>query len=296
MSTKARLAAPLLAVLVAACGTGIGSTTPSPATSLLSGTSSSARSAVGSATVAPATERPSATPSASFVSPPLRVVGLGDSYMSAQNAKGQSFMDVYAAELEQTLGRPVDVTLLVADDATTAKLKESLASDDSARASVANADVIVISVGGNDSDPFGVYPKGTCAPKQPLPVCLEAYSPTLTANYDAILSSISVLRAGKPTAVRVTSADDPFVGLPEAPSKTFARDFFAQVAEAQTAAVFAVAKRHGAKTVDYLHAFGGPDGLSDPARYLADDHLHPGELGIKAIADLLIGLGVPELG
>jgi hypothetical protein len=44
----------------------------------------------------------------------------------------------------------------------------------------------------------------------------------------------------------VTSMDEPFVGLPEAPSKTFARDFFAQVAEAQTAAVFAVAKKYTA--------------------------------------------------
>jgi len=39
--------------------------------------------------------------------------------------------------------------------------------------------------------------------------------------------------------------------------------------------VFAVAERHGAKTVD---------------------HSDPGELGIQIIADLLLRLGIPELG
>ena len=151
------------------------------------------------------------------------------------------------------------------------------------------------SVGGNDSDPFGIFPKGTCAPTQPLPACLKAYDPALTANYEAILASIAQLRAGKPTAVRVTSMDDPFVGMAEAPSKTFARDFFAQVAKAETDAIFAVAKKHGAMTVDYLRAFSGPDGLSDPAKYLAPDHGHPGEVGIQVIADLLTNLGIPEL-
>jgi hypothetical protein len=110
--------------------------------------------------------------------------------MSAQNANGESFMDVYAAELEKELERPVDVTLITSGDSTSAKVRESLASDGSTGASVENADVIVISVGGNDSDPFGMYPK-TCAPSQPLAACLKAYSPTLEGNYESILASIA---------------------------------------------------------------------------------------------------------
>ena len=264
-----------------------------------SGSAAPTSSTVASATIVPATAHPRPSPSAAnppeSASPALHVVGLGDSYMSAQNAKGQSFMDVYVAGLEQQLRRSVELTLIAGGDETTAKLRDQLASDDSARDAVAKADVIVISVGGNDSDPFAVYPKGTCAPKQPLPDCLAAYSPMLPDNYEAILTSIEALRAGKPTAIRVTSMDDPFVGWTEAPTKTFARDFFAQVAEAQTQAVFEIAQRHGAKTVDYLHLFSGPDGLRDPGPYLADDHAHPGDVGIEAIADLLKDLGTPEL-
>ncbi len=286
MTIRAPFVGLVLALLVAACGAGSGVTSSPPAASVPTAASTPATAA-----------SPSGPPSAAASStiPPLRVVGLGDSYMSAQNAKGESFMDVYAAELEKRLSRPVDLTLIASGDATSTKVMESLTSDGSTRASVENADVIVISVGGNDSDPFGMYPKGTCAPSQPLVACLKAYSPTLEGNYEAILASIAELRAGKPTAIRVTSMDDPFVGLPEAPSKAFARDFFAQVAEAQTEAVFAVAKKRGAKTVDYLHIFSGQDGLSDPAKYLAADHSHPGDLGIQVIADELMRLGIPEL-
>jgi hypothetical protein len=47
--------------------------------------------------------------------------------------------------------------------------------------------------------------------------------------------------------------------------------------------------------VDYLHIFGGADGTEDPAPFLGQDHAHPGDTGIKAIADLLAEIGVPEL-
>jgi hypothetical protein len=61
--------------------------------------------------------------------PALRVVGLGDSYMTAQNSKGQSFLNLYAEELQKTLGRPVDVTSLARNDGTTANVRENLTSN-----------------------------------------------------------------------------------------------------------------------------------------------------------------------
>jgi lysophospholipase L1-like esterase len=215
--------------------------------------------------------------------------------MSAQNSKGQSFMDLFAAQLQAKLGRSVDLTSLTGDNATTASVREGLTSDANYRDKVANADVIVISVGGNDSDPFGVYPKGTCAPGGPLAACLDAYAPRFASNYEAILTAVTTLRAGKPTAVRVTSADNPFVGWAQAPSPTFGMDFFAQVAAAETATACGVAKKHGAKCIDYLHVFSGKNGLADTSKYLDPDHNHPGDVGIKVIADLLSLSGTPEL-
>ena len=153
----------------------------------------------------------------------------------------------------------------------------------------------MISVGGNDSDPFGVYPQGTCSPSQPLPECLATYAPTFAANYDSILAEVTRLRAGKPTAIRVTSADNPFVGWSEAPSPTFGVGFYAQVAQAETDAACAAATAHEALCIDYLHIFGGADGAADPAPFLGPDHAHPGDVGIQAIGEALTHLGVPEL-
>jgi hypothetical protein len=93
----------------------------------------------------------------------------------------------------------------------------------------------------------------------------------------------------------VTSADNPFVGWAQAPSPTFGMDFFAQVAAAETATACGVAKKHGAKCIDYLHVFSGKNGLADTSKYLDPDHNHPGDVGIKVIADLLSLSGTPEL-
>jgi len=215
--------------------------------------------------------------------------------MSTQNTKGESFMDLYAASLGRTLARPVELANLASDNATTDSVRNSLTTDDAVRTKAASADVIVISVGGNDSDPFGKYPKGTCARASSLQSCLKAYAPRFTANYEAILSTVATLREGKPTLIRVTSADNPFVGWSEAPSTAFGKDFYAQVAEAQTTTVCMLATKHGAKCIDYLHVFGGRDGLADPAAYLADDHAHPGDMGIQTIASLLSASGTQGL-
>jgi lysophospholipase L1-like esterase len=170
-----------------------------------------------------------------------------------------------------------------------------LRTDDTTREVVAAADIVLVSVGGNDSDPFAVYPPGTCTGRQSGAACLAAYAPDFADNYEAILTEIDSLRGGRPTALRVTSADNPFVGWSEAPDKGFGVRFYRQVAEAETAAACGAGTRHHGQCVDYLHVFGGRDGTQDPAPYLADDHAHPGDRGIAAIADLLVGIGVPEL-
>ena len=223
------------------------------------------------------------------------VVGLGDSFTATQNSKGQTYLDLYATALQTSERRAVNVHDLSDDANTTARLLEHLRTDEATRTAVSKADIIVISVGGNDSDPFGVYPDGTCSRSQPLSDCLAAYAPRFAANYESILTEVDHLRSGTPTSIRVTSADNPFVGWSEAPSATFGVDFYAQVAAAETEAACSTAIKHGASCLDYLHIFGGPDGTADPAPYLGPDHAHPGDAGIEAISDALIRLGVAEL-
>ncbi len=237
-------------------------------------------------------EAPSPTPSGP---PSWHLVGLGDSFTATQNSSGRSYLDLFQESLQAKASRTVELEDLSSDDNTTAKLADQLRHDETIRDAVAGADIILVSVGGNDSDPFGVYPPGTCSPKQSFSACLHAYAPDFAKNYEVILSEIDSLRAGKPTAIRVTSADNPFVGWSEAPNKTFGVQFYRQVAEAETKVACAAATRHGGVCVDYLHIFGGADGTKDPAPFLGQDHAHPGDAGIKAIADLLAEIGVPEL-
>lgn len=224
------------------------------------------------------------------------IVGLGDSFTKTQNAQGDTYLDLFATHLQEARHVPVTVNDLSDDANTSAKLADDLLHDAMTREAVAVADIVLVSVGGNDSDPFATYPSGTCAPSQPLFRCLRTYAPTFTRNYRKILQGVEALRAGRPTAVRVTSADNPFVGWSEAPTETFGVDFYRQVAEAETAAACRIATLYGARCVDYLHLFGGADGTLDPAPYLGTDHAHPGDAGIRLIADVLAQLDVPELG
>lgn len=228
----------------------------------------------------------------------LHVVGMGDSVMETGAGESASIIDVFASNLKSRgLAGSLVVDNLGDPSATSDSLRSALQSDRKMRDSVAAADIVVVSVGGNDADPFASYPSGTCSLGHDAADCLAAYAPHLEANLDAIATEIVALRGDKPTALRFMSPDyNPFVGWDQAPSASFGADFYAQVAGAETAAACAVAERHGGVCADVFHLFNGQDGTADAAAYLADDHAHPGRTGIEAVATLLTDLGVPELG
>ena len=241
---------------------------------------------------------PRVRPQAGTTGTALRVVGLGDSVMETGASENASILDLFAAKLKSSgVAASLVVDNLGDPSATSDSLRSALQSDGKMRDAVAAADIVVVSVGGNDADPFATYPPGTCAFGGDSAECLAAYAPHLVANLDAIATEILALRGGKPTALRLMSPDyNPFVGWDQAPSASFGADFYAQVASAETAAGCAVAESHGGLCVDVFHLLNGPDGTADAATYLADDHAHPGRTGIEAVASLLTDLGVPELG
>jgi lysophospholipase L1-like esterase len=207
----------------------------------------------------------------------------------------------FAAAIGALSGRSVELTTLVDPTMTTTTLLQRVMSSETWRSTIAGADVITITVGGNDADPFGSYPIGTCAPGGKPAACLLAYAPALEPNLDAILAEIGKLRSGRPTAIRVTNPDfNPFIGLepgrdlpPFAPD--FGVSFYRQVADGELAVVCAVAERHGAQCVDFYHAFNGPDGTADAAPFLTSDHLHPSKVGQDRIAELLGAAGLAPL-
>jgi lysophospholipase L1-like esterase len=263
---------------------------------LVAGCTSATTSAATTTTPPAPTTLPvaaSTTTSSAVPVSPLELLGIGDSYMSAHDSNGNSFLDAYATLLKAD-GKVLNVRQLTDNQNDTNRVLESL-SQPSVGAVVGTSDIIVLSVGGNDVDPFGVFPPGTCSPAQALSECLAAYAPKFEANLDQIVTTIEQLRRGRPTAIRILGADNPFVGWSEAPKPDFGTAFFAQVATAETKAACDVAAKHHATCIDFLHVFSGPNATDDPAKYLADDHGHPGDLGIATIAQLLHSAGLAEL-
>ena len=231
----------------------------------------------------------------------LRVVVLGDSIATgSEGGSGTSYGAVYADLLEQQTGQQVELTNLADPSETSATLLTALGSPELKEA-VASSDIVVITVGGNDGDPFATYEPGVCAAGGDPAACIGAYAPDQEANLDAIIGAVEELRAGQPTAIRLTSPDyNPFVGVDEIADvppfpKEFGLTFFRQVAEAENDNACRVAEAHDAGCADFLHVFNGAQGDQPATAYLGADHLHPSEAGQQAIAKALLGTGLAPL-
>src|SRR6186997_1190878 len=155
-----------------------------------------------------------------------KLVGLGDGVMLEGQGDRTSFVDQFARRLEAAdPGLTIDVTNLGNGPDTSGSVLGALQTDLVLQERIAAADIIVISVGGNDADPFASYPEGTCTPTT-ADACLQVYAPQFARNFEAIVSEIQTLRAGKPTALRLLSDFNPFIGLSDAPTPEFGVEFY----------------------------------------------------------------------
>lgn len=230
------------------------------------------------------------SPSPSTAAAGWNLVALGNSIVS------EGYPQLFADLVEQQTGKPVAVTSFADGSNTSAAVLASLRETRSVREAVEAADIVTITVGGNDADPFATYPVGACAPGGKASACLARYASDLAVNYEAILTEIEKLRAGEPTLVRPTSPDyNPFIGWDAAPTKTFGLDFYRQVADAETQMVCDLATKHGLVCADIYHAFNGPAGSKDAAPFLASDHAHPSGAGSQLIAETLMNAGLAPL-
>ena len=242
-----------------------------------------------------ATDPPSFKPSPASTKPPaLHLLALGNSIVPEPLGFGYPER---LAKLIHTNGGP----LVEVDDrgggGTSESLLHDIKTDPTLRQRIADADIVTITIGGNDSDPAGNYPDRVCDSVQAPLDCLAVYQPTFQANIDSILSEINSLADGHAQAVRVTSPDyNPFIGWSGAPSPTMGVDFYRYAARGLTAGACLAAEEHGAKCADFLLAFNGPDGTGDAAPYLQNDHLHPSAVGADLIAQIIFDLGFEELG
>jgi len=204
---------------------------------------------------------------------------------------------LWADDLEAETGREIEFTDLTgahepsaAESKGSASLLETLQTSEPSRAAVENADIVLIATGPNEMGTvMAASQAGTCGGPDQFD-CIRALGDEWSANFDAILTEIETLREGKPTAIRLVNAANPFLSEPEmnhGMPEGFATNGGALIFELLTVAMCDAAAAHNAVCVDVRPILNG---LSMDQ---AVDENSPDSM--RSITDALLATGLPEL-
>jgi CubicO group peptidase (beta-lactamase class C family) len=240
---------------------------------------------------------------------PWSLVAVGDSiaYNSPDDCYGcTGFVDRYADAITKATGRPVKVQNLSQHNGLQIDgLLEELKTDVKRRDALANADIIIVSIGYNDTpwnrddDPcdgagFPIWSKYNAT-------CVAAAAEIFRPKLESVFAQIVALRAGKPTIFRtITPYNDWLGGVdgesgvavpPEATNPTH------EVYDAWSEMICQAATANGFTCADTYHAFNGPDGLKPIVGVLTASKAngHPNDKGNEVIARTLADLGYTPL-
>jgi lysophospholipase L1-like esterase len=268
----------VLATALGACAAG----GADPALPEVAPTSSSAASSPPS-TTAGTTSATTASASPTTTAGPRLVVGLGDSVTAGTACGCTDFVRLYAAMLGERTGHPVRPVNLGVGGLTTASLSDQL-STPAVTASLAGADVVVVTIGANDLSPLvGRWQRSGCGT-----TCVDQASRAAGAGLAAALARV---RRATPAHARilVTTYWNVFEDGDVADA-----DFgpgFAGWSDAVTrsanAAIRTAATADGDQVVDLYEPFEG-EGDRNPTALLADDGDHPNAAGHRLIARTLL--------
>jgi hypothetical protein len=275
------IAAAMLAT-IAACGSASPrNSTPTQPTSSESAQSTSSTSGVQTSAVSSA--------------------ALGDSWPAGGHCGGcRTFMGRFADGLGALTGSGVqfvDRTQAVSGrharrGQTSGSLLHDLRGDRELRRDVAGGDVIAIHTGLNDVDDgaLDAFVAGTCGGVDGLE-CVRVLGQAWRANFDAILTEIEGLRAGRPTAIRLVAAEEVFISDPDVVAQyglAFGRTTGTAIIDQLDSAMCDAAAVHHAVCVDVRSLLNGPS-MDQPADGENSPETH------QAIADLLLSHGLGEL-
>ena len=252
--------------------------------------------------------------------PALRLVVLGDAVPSTEPCPGcTGFVEQYTVHLEAATGRPVEVAdRSRTDTAGLLDIEEQVSGEEGLREQLAEADVVIVSVGANDVMPdaaaAGMLRKrrggdwgcggdmGSTTASYAAwalattPECLEAGRMAYLGLYDSIFATVGELRRWQPTMAialntydaNLYGADFVGAGLDQKtldtlwPWMTALYDDWNRMECGRATTNFFTC-------VDVYHAFNGPDG-DQPIGDLAVDGAHPSQAGHDRIAELLVEL------
>jgi GDSL-like lipase/acylhydrolase family protein len=258
----------------------------------------------------------------------LNLVAIGDSTAQSSSCDGcTDFVDLYARAITKNYGIPVEVdnrAFVQYGNVPPAQVTQILAdveTDASLRTALANADIVVVDVGYNDTawnrfdDPCNAAPNYPRVRWQELSTgCIRSVTAQYKQTLDEILTEIAELRGcsefpgqppcsergGKDTLVLVVTAYNPAIGdtidpgwgTPEAARKT------ALGTDLMVNDQCEVARFHGGRCADLYHAMNGPKGTNPAGRYLVttpDGYPHLNQRGHQLVADDLIAIGLAPL-
>lgn len=261
-------------------------------------------------TAIPPTVAPSPANTATAAVEPWSLVAVGDFLAdnSPDNCHGcTSFVDRYAAAITQATGHPVEVqnlsqNLVMKTDVLLGKLK----TDVKRREALANADIIIVSIGNfenavsGDNDPCNAFTGDNIDWTKVTPTCTAADAENFRPKLESVFAEIVALRAGKPTIFRTINGYNDWLGgvniatgldvPPEATNPTHA------IFDSWSAMICKAAEANGFGCADTYHAFNGPDGLKPAGELMASKtNSHPSDKGNEVIAQVLADLGYAPL-
>lgn len=205
---------------------------------------------------------------------------IGDSLTTGFGAlPGNGFVPVYRRMAEQRLRAPVGAFNLGVNGLTTSGLEQRMKGDYNYRTALRDADLITLSIGGNDLIKAAKAAGGRPAALSSL---LQQSLRECKRNFDDIMGMLYQLKSGerKPYIIRVVGLYNPYPQLTEATDWVLQFNRFAS-SYSNSVSRFA----------SVYQEFAGNE-----RRLLSIDHVHPSGKGYRVIAGKLDGLGYGRLG
>ena len=213
------------------------------------------------------------------------VVGIGDSVTSAAVCGCTGFVESYAAHLPSAAGGPAKAENLGAGGLTAAGLRTLMTQPGPDPTGVAEADILLVTIGANDLTPLlSRWQSSGCSK-----ACYSPAVDAVGADLSDILAAAKSLRGQRPTRVLVTDywnvfADGDVARASDGPAYLRWSD---ELTRALNVSICNAARNAGATCVDLYAPFKG-DGSKNPTALLADDGDHPNAAGNDVISSALL--------
>jgi lysophospholipase L1-like esterase len=221
------------------------------------------------------------------------VVAIGDSVTAATVCGCTGFVESYAAHLPAADGGPAHAVNLGTNGLTAADLRALMTSPSPTAQSVADADILLVTIGANDLAPLlSLWQDSGCA--------AACYTPAVDAvgsDVSEIVTAAQDLRGDRATQILVTNywnvfADGDVARASDGPAYLAWSD---KVTRALNTRICAAAQDAGAVCVDLYAPFKGYGNLN-PTDLLAADGDHPNTAGNQMISSALLAATSPSSG